>query len=101
MESAEDTVLESCMDVALGTWVLNDVEHFLGESAAAIPVAHITMKVEPISRWVRRKSSGAFGWFAINKIAVKRPNSETDRANFISKGGLVSVFMGELLGTGS
>jgi hypothetical protein len=81
--------------------VLNDAEHLLGESAAAIPAAHIKMKVEPISSLLRKKSSETFGAYAISKIAVNRPNSEINKANVIRNGGLVSVFMEELPRTGS
>ena len=69
------------------------MEHFLGESAAAVPAAHITMKVEPISGLRRKRSAGTFGGYAIIKNVVNRPNSETNSVNFIMNGGLVSVFM--------
>jgi hypothetical protein len=101
LEPTEDTVFEFCIDVDLGTWVLNDAEHLLGDSAAAVPAAHIMMKVEPVSSLLRKKSSELFGTYAISKIVVNRPNSETNKANFIRNGGLVSVFMEELPRTSS
>jgi hypothetical protein len=69
------------------------MEHFLGESAAVVPAAHITMKVEPIRGFRRKKSDETFGGYAIINNVVNRPNSETNSANFIMNGGFVSVFM--------
>jgi hypothetical protein len=73
--------------------VSNCLEHFLGESAAAVPAAHITMKVEPIRGFRRKSSAGTFGGNAIINNVVNRPNSETNSANFTMNGGFVSVFM--------